>query len=186
MPVGNPPGHEANDEPGSEYQEHRRPDQRRRPSSHLLIISAAFETAIVRERTSPVCGTSRTVNFMRTAISLSYVPEHNALMLLRIWHGWTLPGNANAYENLLKEEIFVGIGKRRIRGYHGIELLRRENAGEVEFITIMRFDDIESVREFAGADYEVAVVPAAARALLSHFDAQSQHYELRAARAAGL
>ena len=54
----------------------------------------------------------------------------------------------------------------------------------MEFITIMRFDSIASVREFAGADYEAAVVPAAARAILSRFDARSQHYESRTARAA--
>src|SRR5215472_7025172 len=43
------------------------------------------------------------------------------------------------------------------------ELLLRDHAGEVEFITIMRFDDIPPVRAFAGADYEAAVVPAAAQ-----------------------
>lgn len=105
-------------------------------------------------------------------------------MLVRIWHGWTLPANADAYESLLKEEIFVGIGNRSIPGYHGIELLRRETAEEAEFITVMRFEDVESVKQFAGADYEAAVVPAAARELLSRFDARSQHYELREARRA--
>ncbi len=105
-------------------------------------------------------------------------------MILRIWHGWTSPGNADAYESLLNEEIFVGVGDRRIQGYRGIELLRRDNVDEVEFITIMRFDSIASVREFAGADYEAAVVPAAARALLSRFDARSQHYESRTASVA--
>jgi hypothetical protein len=103
-------------------------------------------------------------------------------MILRIWHGWTSPDNANAYESLLKKEIFVGIGERRIQGYHGIELLRRNDGQEVEFITIMRFDDIASVREFAGEDYEACVVPPAARAVLSRFDARSQHYELREVR----
>jgi hypothetical protein len=35
------------------------------------------------------------------------------------------------------------------------------------------------VRAFAGEDYEVAVVPPTARALLSRFDARSQHYDVR-------
>jgi hypothetical protein len=51
---------------------------------------------------------------------------------------------------------------------------------EVEFVTIMTFDDIEAVRQFAGQDYEAAVVPPKARALLSRFDQRSQHYELSA------
>ena len=103
-------------------------------------------------------------------------------MISRIWHGWTIPENADAYEALLKEEIFVGIGDRQIPGYRGIHLLRRDVGDEVEFVTVMWFDSLDAVRIFAGEDYEVAVVPAKARALLAHFDARSQHYEVRAER----
>ncbi len=103
-------------------------------------------------------------------------------MVVRIWHGWTTPDNADRYEALLKEEIFVGIRNRRISGFRGIQLLRRHAAPEVEFVTIMEFDSLDDVREFAGADYEVAVVPEKARAVLSHFDARSQHYEVRVER----
>ena len=105
-------------------------------------------------------------------------------MISRIWHGWTTPDNADIYEALLLEEIFTGIENRRIPGYRGIQLLRRTVGDEVEFITIMRFDDLEAVRLFAGEDYEAAVVPPKARAVLSHFDARSQHYEVRTERAA--
>jgi len=106
-------------------------------------------------------------------------------MIERIWHGWTAPANADVYENMLKEEIFVGIGDRKIPGYRGIRLLRRDSGGEVEFITIMRFDGLDAVRIFAGDDYEACVVPPKARAVLARFDARSQHYEIRAERAAG-
>ncbi len=106
-------------------------------------------------------------------------------MVIRIWHGWTAPDNADTYEALLKEEIFVGIENRRIAGFHGIQLLRRAAGAEVEFVTMMRFDSLAAVREFAGDDYEVAVVPPQARAVLAHFDARSQHYDLRAERSAG-
>ncbi len=85
------------------------------------------------------------------------------------------------YENLLKEEIFVGIGNRKIPGYQGIQLFRRNIEDEVEFITVMWFDTLDAIREFAGDDYEVAVVPEKARAILKRFDARSQHYEVRAA-----
>ena len=100
-------------------------------------------------------------------------------MIKRIWHGWTTKGNADAYEKLLRDEIFIGIGNRRISGYKGIQLLKRNVGEEVEFVTIMTFDSLESVREFAGSDYEAAVVPAEARALLSHFDERTQYYEVR-------
>ena len=103
-------------------------------------------------------------------------------MISRIWHGWTTPDNADKYEALLKEEIFVGILNRHIRGFRSIQLLRRQVGEEVEFVTIMLFDSLDAVREFAGEDYEVAVVPEKARAVLSRFDSRSQHYEIRAER----
>jgi len=103
-------------------------------------------------------------------------------MISRIWHGWTTRSNADKYEAMLKEEIFVGIENRHIRGFKGIQLLRREVGEEIEFVTIMLFDSLEAVREFAGEDYEIAVVPEKARAVLSHFDERSQHYEIRVER----
>ena len=103
-------------------------------------------------------------------------------MISRIWRGWTTSGNADRYEALLKEEIFVGIQNRRIRGFKGIQLLRRQVDEGVEFVTIMLFDSLDAVCEFAGEDYEAAVVPDRARALLSRFDERSQHYEVRAER----
>lgn len=102
-------------------------------------------------------------------------------MITRLWHGWTTPGNADTYEALLREEIFVGIKNRHIKGFRDIQLLRRTVGDEVEFVTIMTFDLLEAVRRFAGEEYETAVVPAKARAVLSRFDAQSQHYEVRIA-----
>jgi len=99
-------------------------------------------------------------------------------MMSRVWHGWTIPANADAYESLLKSEIFTGIQNRQIAGYRGIHLFRRNVGDEVEF------DSIGAVRAFAGEDYEVAVVPPKARALLSRFDARSQHYEVKVDRQA--
>jgi heme-degrading monooxygenase HmoA len=101
-------------------------------------------------------------------------------MIVRIWHGWTRPENADRYEALLCQEIFPGIAAKEVPGYRGIELLRRALPdGEVEFVTLMRFDSWEAVRRFAGEDFERAYVPAAARTVLARFDERSQHYELR-------
>jgi heme-degrading monooxygenase HmoA len=103
-------------------------------------------------------------------------------MICRIWHGWTSAANADAYERLLRSEVFEAIAARSIRGYLGIELLRRPGAEAVEFVTLMWFDSLDAVRAFAGPDYEAAVVPPSARALLLRFDARSAHYEVRQPR----
>jgi heme-degrading monooxygenase HmoA len=100
-------------------------------------------------------------------------------MISRIWHGYSTNKNADTYEKLLEEEIFTGISNRNIRGYKGIQLLRRQLENETEFITIMWFDSLDSVIEFAGKDYENAVVPDKAQKILSRFDKQSQHYEVK-------
>ncbi len=99
-------------------------------------------------------------------------------MILRLWHGWTTPANADRYEELLRSEIFAGIRNRRIPGFREIRLLRRTLSDTVEFVTLMTFDSIDAVRDFAGEDYEVAVVPPRARALLLRFDERSAHYEV--------
>jgi Fe-S cluster assembly ATP-binding protein len=84
-------------------------------------------------------------------------------MIYRIWHGYTTPENGDAYEALLKSEIFGGIELKGIRGFKGIDLLRRRLGDEEEFITVMRFDTLDAVRAFVGEDYETSYVPDAAR-----------------------
>ena len=98
-------------------------------------------------------------------------------MISRIWHGWTSRENAAAYEELLTSEILPGIAGRGIAGYRGAHLLRREVPDEVEFVTILWFDSLDAVSEFAGPDFDHSVVPEKARRLLSRFDDRSQHYE---------
>lgn len=100
-------------------------------------------------------------------------------MIRRVWHGWTAPERAEAYERLLREEVFPSIAAKEIPGYLGIELLRRDAGDETEFVTLMLFDSWEAVRAFAGEDPEAAWVPPEARALLSRCDERSRHYEVR-------
>jgi len=106
-------------------------------------------------------------------------------MISRIWRGWTTDANADAYEQLLRNEIFPGIHARSIAGYRGIQLHRRELSPETEFLTMMWFESLEGVKAFAGADYEAAVVPPKARALLSRYDLRSAHYEVKESLVAG-
>lgn len=107
-------------------------------------------------------------------------------MILRIWHGWTRPNAADAYQRLLDEEIVPGILARQIHGLREVRVLRHRaaSADEVEFVTLMQFDDWDDVEAFAGPDGTTSVVPDAARRLLSRFDDHSQHYDLVATHTA--
>ena len=100
-------------------------------------------------------------------------------MIARLWHGYTKPENADAYQAMLQPELLPGISKAR--GYKGSYLLRRNFGSEVEFITIMLWESIDAVRTAAGrADYETAIIPKERRNYLSRFDAKSAHYEIAA------
>ena len=97
-------------------------------------------------------------------------------MIARLWHGYTKPEHADAYEAMLKPELLPGISKKE--GYRGSYLLRRQAGAEIEFITIMLWDSLDAIRAAAGADYETAIIPEERRKFLSRYDAKSSHYEV--------
>jgi hypothetical protein len=97
-------------------------------------------------------------------------------MVARVWHGYTTPEHADAYEKMLKPELLPGLSK--IKGYIGSLLLRRSMEGEVEFITIVLADSIESIRAVAGRNYEIAIVPEDRKKYLSRYDPKATHYEV--------
>ena len=99
-------------------------------------------------------------------------------MICRSWRGWTTPDNADAYERLVRGEVIPGIEGRRIAGFRHIDLMKRDLGDEVEFQTLMWFDDLDSIKSFVGEDYAVSHVPEAARAVLSRFDERAAHYEV--------
>ncbi len=104
------------------------------------------------------------------------------MTIKRVWHGWTEPGNAEAYETLLKTEVLPGIEAKNIPGYRGIEVLRLDRGGEVEFVTIMTFDSLDNVIDFQGQDYRRCYVPDAAQKVLKRWDQVSDHYEVKEER----
>ena len=98
-------------------------------------------------------------------------------MIARVWRGWTEAADADAYERFLRTELFPEVA--RLDGFGGAHILRRpEPDGEVEFVTVTLFDSLDAVREFAGEDYEAAVVPPEARRLLARFEERSTHFEV--------
>ena len=101
-------------------------------------------------------------------------------MIARIWHGWTKKADAGAYEKLLRNEIFPSIAAQNIEGYRGAELFIRDDGDEVEFVTLLRFDSMEAVKEFAGADESKPVIYPKAEALIARME-RARHYRIAAA-----
>lgn len=101
-------------------------------------------------------------------------------MILRVWRGWAAGANADRYERVVRGEVIPAIEARKIPGFRHIDLARglSNAAGEIEFLTLMWFDDLASIKAFMGEDYAVSHVPAQARAVLARFDERAAHYEV--------
>jgi antibiotic biosynthesis monooxygenase (ABM) superfamily enzyme len=99
-------------------------------------------------------------------------------MIARIWHGWTKSADAKAYEDMLRDEIFPSIAARNIKGYGGAELFIHQDADEVEFVTLLRFDSMDAVKDFAGSDEGKPVIYPKADALITRMDEHSRHYRI--------
>jgi antibiotic biosynthesis monooxygenase (ABM) superfamily enzyme len=102
-------------------------------------------------------------------------------MIARIWHGWTKRSDAKTYENMLRDEIFPSIAARNIKGYHGARLFMREDADEMEFVTLLRFDSMDGVKEFAGSDESKPVIFPGVEKLITRME-PAQHYRIAIAR----
>src|ERR671931_651196 len=98
-------------------------------------------------------------------------------MIARIWRGWTKQADAKTYENMLRDEIFPSIAARNIKGYYGAELFIREDGDEMEFVTLLRFDSMDAVKEFAGPDAGKPVIFPRAERLITRIE-QARHYRV--------
>jgi heme-degrading monooxygenase HmoA len=99
-------------------------------------------------------------------------------VICRLWRGIATNENAPRYEKIVRTQVIPDIEARAIPGFIHIDLARRSVPDGVEFLTIMWFDSLESVKRFVGEDYERAHVPAEAQAVLSTFDQRAAHFDV--------
>jgi antibiotic biosynthesis monooxygenase (ABM) superfamily enzyme len=99
-------------------------------------------------------------------------------MICRLWRGWAAPEDAGEYERIVRSQVIPDIEARNIPGFRHVDLMRRDLDGEIEFQTLMWFDDLDAIKAFMGEDYSVSHVPLEARAVLNSFDDRAAHYEV--------
>jgi antibiotic biosynthesis monooxygenase (ABM) superfamily enzyme len=104
-------------------------------------------------------------------------PTNLTPVIARIWHGWTKRADATTYENMLRSEIFPSIAARNIEGYRGAELFIRDGGDEMEFVTLLRFDSMDAVKEFAGSDETRPVIFPGVERLLTRRES-ARHYRI--------
>jgi antibiotic biosynthesis monooxygenase (ABM) superfamily enzyme len=98
-------------------------------------------------------------------------------MIARIWHGWTKRTDAETYEEMLRNEIFPSIAARNIKGYRDAELFVRDDGDEIEFVTLLRFDSMNAVKEFAGSDETKPVIFPGVEKLITRME-PARHYRV--------
>lgn len=101
-------------------------------------------------------------------------------MINRLWYGWTTPENANAFETMLRTDILPEISARKLPGYQGAQIMRRDTPDESEFVTMLSFDSSDAIRLFAGEKLEVALVPESVQGILLRYSSVAYHYEVKA------
>ena len=96
-------------------------------------------------------------------------------IITRIWHGITKAENAEVY---LKYVESTGMKDyRTIKGNLSAKLLRRIDGEICHFLTITEWDSYESIKKFAGNDYQKAKYYPADKDYLLKFEENVLHYE---------
>ena len=99
--------------------------------------------------------------------------------ILRTWKGWTTIQNAPIYENMLINQVFPEVKKMGVDGLEKVNISTKHNEEEVEFFLILQFDCLDSVKAFAGENYEAAYIPDKAKRILLRYELKAQHYEMQ-------
>ncbi len=103
----------------------------------------------------------------------------NTNKITRVWRGWTTLENAAIYEDMLINEVFPTVKKNGVDGLEKVSISTKQHEDEVEFYLVLQFDCLDSVRTFAGENYEIAYIPDNAKRVLKRYDFTAQHYELK-------
>ena len=97
-------------------------------------------------------------------------------MISRQWRGLAHAHQAQNYIRHLRAETFPAV--RKLPGFVDASILSRPVAGGVEFIVVTRWESLDAITKFAGADPEAAVVPAKAAAMMIEYDQRARHFEV--------
>ena len=97
-------------------------------------------------------------------------------MIARTWTGRVRTAHAAEYADYIRETGFAEYG--RTAGNRGAWLLRRDDQGTTEFITLSLWDSRAAIRAFAGEDIEAAVLYPEDERYLVGGESSIAHYDV--------
>jgi heme-degrading monooxygenase HmoA len=86
------------------------------------------------------------------------------------------PDRAQEYIAHLRTETIPAL--RNIPGFIDASIHSRPLGAGIEFLVLTRWQSLDAIAGFAGADAEIAVVPGKAAALMIEYDRRARHFEV--------
>jgi heme-degrading monooxygenase HmoA len=97
-------------------------------------------------------------------------------VIARIWRGVVRSEDADRYARYIADTGFAAYGETA--GNRGAWMLRRDEGGRTEFLTLSMWDSVDAVKAFAGDDHEAAVLYPEDERYLVETDPKVRHYEV--------
>jgi heme-degrading monooxygenase HmoA len=97
-------------------------------------------------------------------------------MISRHWTCVARRDQADRYVSHLEDDTFPKLAS--LPGFVRATILRRDVDAGTEFRIVTVWDSVQSIRAFAGADVEAAVVPDKVQPMLVDYDRRAVHYEV--------
>jgi heme-degrading monooxygenase HmoA len=97
-------------------------------------------------------------------------------MISRVWRATATPDGALGYAQHFQSHVVPALGG--IDGYQGAMLLQSTTNGVVDLIVVSIWASEDAIRQFAGSDFQQAVVADDARRMLRSFDEKVRHYSV--------
>jgi heme-degrading monooxygenase HmoA len=97
-------------------------------------------------------------------------------MFIREWRGRAKQAEAARYPEYFRREVIAQL--RRLPGFQGGYLSRRDVGDQVEFLVLTRWKSMDAIRGFSGPVAEHAVIDPGAIATLDVYDDAVRHYEV--------
>jgi len=97
-------------------------------------------------------------------------------MITRMWHGKVPTSKAAAYRAFLNERAIPDY--QSVAGNISVHILERAEGDITHFITLTFWEDMDSIKAFAGEDVEVAKYYPEDKDFLLEFEPHVIHYEV--------
>jgi heme-degrading monooxygenase HmoA len=97
------------------------------------------------------------------------------MKITRIWHGATKAEHADEYLRFVEETGLKDY--KEIKGNLSVKLLRRIDNKTCHFLTVTEWDSYESIKSFAGEDYQKAKYYPGDEKFLLEMEENVAHYE---------